>query len=533
MDGMKIISALCLVMLVQLCSSPAQTFPEGFFNPERVKQGEELSRTLCSSCHVWPAPEILDRDTWLNGPLPWMMGVVGLSPDSLPHGLEGSLIQNSGAVLTKAPVSKEDYGKIIAFYLQTAPTNMAMKDYRPAPLTMSQFTPHVFPYWSPSPMALVVQFDGTTRTLFLGDANSSSLLALNIDGVTNAQIRLPSPAVALKVVPGGLYVTCVGSYSPSEQAKGSVVFVPRDQGGYGNPKVVLDHLVRPVCTDIADLNGDGLEDLLVCIYGWYSGRLSWFENKGAGRYEEHELITNPGAVRAEVRDLNNDGHLDIAVLFAQSQEKLSFLYNDGHGEFTEKVIFQKHPAFGHVYFEFADMNGDGRLDIIAANGDNGDYPSPPKPYHGVRVYLNQGGEDFKESYFYPLPGAYKAMARDFDGDGDLDLACIAYYPDYHASQNDGFVYLENQGDLEFKPSTFADSSAGRWLTMDVGDFDGDGDDDIAIGAAIKGPGKEVYVPHELTARWKEAKTTCILLQNNLVESTGAIRDKDQTSHERH
>src|SRR6185369_5759076 len=101
-----------------------------------------------------------------------------------------------------------------------------------------------------------------------------------------------------------------------------------------------------------------------------------------------------------------------------------------------------------------------------------------KPYHGVRIYLNDGHDRFQETFFYPLSGAYKVVARDFDGDGDLDLAAIAFYPDYASKVPVSFVYLENQGGGKFEASTMVEQNAGRWLVMDVGDVDGDGDEDL-------------------------------------------------------
>ena len=107
----------------------------------------------------------------------------------------------------------------------------------------------------------------------------------------------------------------------------------------------------------------------------------------------------------------------------------------------------------------------------------------------MRIYLNDGSWNFKESWFFPLNGAFKAVAADFDGGGDLDIAAISYFPDYDKSPEESFVFLENIGTkshLEFKPHTFPDSARGRWLTMDVGDVDGDGDLDIVLGGALPG-----------------------------------------------
>ena len=155
---------------------------------------------------------------------------------------------------------------------------------------------------------------------------------------------------------------------------------------------------------------------------------------------------------------------------------------------------------GHHAGPRTDPDGDGHPDIVYTNGDNGDYPGPPKPYHGVRVFLNDGHDKFTERYFFPMPGAYKAVARDFDGDGRVDIAAIAFYPDYAGPAPLSFVYLHNLGGMRFEARTFADAERGRWLTMDAGDVNGDGKPDLVLGSfsQIAAQGDR----RGLAARWR-------------------------------
>ena len=51
-------------------------------------------------------------------------------------------------------------------------------------------------------------------------------------------------------------------------------------------------------------------------------------------------------------------------------------------------------------------------------------------------FLNEGNNHFSQKYFFPINGCYKAIAKDFDGDGDLDIASIAFSADF-ASQPGG------------------------------------------------------------------------------------------------
>jgi hypothetical protein len=234
---------------------------------------------------------------------------------------------------------------------------------------------------------------------------------------------------------------------------------------------------------------------------------------GGEKYREHVLLPRSGAVRSVVRDFNRDGRPDIAVLVAQEQETLYLLLQDERGQFsTNHVVFRQSPIYGHTWFELVDFDKDGRPDFLVTNGDNGEYPSPPKRYHGIRLYLNRGDLRFEETFFFPLNGAFCAQARDFDEDGDLDIAAISFFPDYHKSPRESFVYLENQGKMEFKASTFNQCLVGRWLVMDAGDLDGDGDKDLALGSYINGPSE---VPAALKRDWDRFSPSVLILRNKL------------------
>jgi hypothetical protein len=132
-----------------------------------------------------------------------------------------------------------------------------------------------------------------------------------------------------------------------------------------------------------------------------------------------------------------------------------------------------------------------------------------KPYHGVYIFMNDGKYNFTQKYFFPLDGCYKAMARDIDGDGDLDIATIAFFADFQKQPEEGFVYLENEGDLKFKPYSLPQAQVGRWLTMDVGDIDGDGKQSILLGNFSIAPGNS-----RSRTNWKEGPAYLVLKNVN-------------------
>ena len=208
-----------------------------------------------------------------------------------------------------------------------------------------------------------------------------------------------------------------------------------------------------------------------------------------------------------IRDFNGDGLQDIIGLMGQAREGVFIYYNRGDGTFEESYVVQWPPSYGAAHLSVVDFDGDGDLDLLTANGDNADYALTLKRYHGVRLYLNDGANRFAEAYFFPLNGAYKAQAADFDGDGDLDIAAIGFFADFADSPEEAFVYLENAGGMRFAPSTFDGSLKGRWLTMDVGDVDLDGDEDIVLGSFAMGWSN---VSEELEASWRRGPSVLIL-----------------------
>jgi hypothetical protein len=276
----------------------------------------------------------------------------------------------------------------------------------------------------------------------------------------------------------------MGEFMPSDTPNGRLIrLLQRGQDpGFDSYYTILEGLQRPTHFALADLNGDDSDDVVVCEFGYHTGQLAWFANNNDGTFDEHVLMPKPGAVRTYVRDFNRDGRPDIIALMGQGDEGIDIYYNRGNARFERERVLRFHPAYGSSYFELVDFNQDGHLDILYANGDNGDYYPTLKRYHGVRIFINDGSNAFTERYFFPLNGAYRAQAEDFDQDGDLDIAAISFYPDYKDRPEESFVYLENQGGLAFEARTFEGYDRGRWIVFDTGDLDRDGDADIVLGS---------------------------------------------------
>lgn len=137
------------------------------------------------------------------------------------------------------------------------------------------------------------------------------------------------------------------------------------------------------------------------------------------------------------------------ALFGQGDEGIFNYYNQGEGKFKEEPVLRFPPSYGSSFFDLTNINEDGFVDIIYSAGDNADYPPVVKPYHGIRIYLN----DQQNHFFYSLPGAHQAIPADFDQDGDQDilLGSLAFevitkgvYLQQWIQEVFSFLVLENQ-----------------------------------------------------------------------------------------
>lgn len=477
-----------------------------------LRRGRELAQKYCAACHLFPEPELLTKTAWIHHIQPEMAKWLGIERVDYEGMADGKVLQEAAIFPSSPIIAEEEWFAIWDYYRTAAPSRPSSQPAKPAVrVGLKQFRAKKLNPHNGAPMTSLVKIDAEHKRLFVGDAIGNTLFTLNAEGEVTERLRLTSGPVSLALRDSGLYVTLIGRFFPSEAEEGALLLVPLD-GGKSAPRPLLEKLRRPTDTVLANLNTDRREDLIVCSYGNRLGRFSWFEAKEGGAYEEHVLLDRPGALRADVRDFNGDGRPDIIVMTAQAREGIYLFLNQGRNEFKMETLLEFPPSWGLAGFELVDFNKDGKVDLLVANGDNGDFALPLKSYHGVRLYLNDGGNHFHEAFFYPMHGAYKAVARDFDGDGDLDLAAIAFYPDFEQERPESFVYLENLGGMKFDASTCVESSAGRWMVMDAGDLDGDGDDDIALGSFVRGP-TTMPVSQALRDSWRTNGAAVLLLEN--------------------
>ena len=445
--------------------------------------GYELSKKYCVTCHVYPKPEMLDTWTWKNVVLPQMGMRYGIYEDEERREMEFSasteegkkIIEEAQVFPKEALMDRADWEKIKSYYL-----NKSKKDFElPKRIAIPERT-DLFAAKFPSELAgqggaVLVEFDADER-LIVSESKGTGLKSykkgLKLEKEDNVAIAISHR----QKIDGASYLLSMGQVFTTDDLKGALIRLEAN----GKTKVLIDKLQRPVHASYADFDQDGKLDVLISEFGYQTGQLSLFLNQGSDEYKRKKLNAKPGSMRSVIRDINSDSIPDVVVLSAQGDEGITAYINDGNANFTSKSLLRFPPMYGSSYFEFVDLNGDDLEDIIYTCGDNADYDPILKPYHGVYGYINKGDYRFSQLFFEYLNGAYSAKVSDFDKDGDLDVAAISFFPDFKDYPQESFVFLENQGNWNFKKSSIPEYSNGRWLTMDMGDWDEDGDDDLVL-----------------------------------------------------
>ena len=134
-----------------------------------------------------------------------------------------------------------------------------------------------------------------------------------------------------------------------------------------------------------------------------------------------------------------------------------------------------------------DLNQDGELDILYANGDAFDYiPPQGKPWHGLQWLENKGDLQFEFRRIGTLIGAYSLRPDDADGDGDFDLFAVSAFNIWEDPKAQSFIWFENTGEMKFVKHNITNAPT-HLIILETGDFNNDGLTDFVSGGMYPYP----------------------------------------------
>lgn len=283
-------------------------------------------------------------------------------------------------------------------------------------------------------------------------------------------------------------------------------------GGRGDgtfqPPVAVQVGVVPQRIAIADVNGDGIPDMIVTDNGPPPG--VWvLLGQGGGTFKPPVFYAAPWLAAIVARDVNGDGVPDLIGLATGASKVVVWI---GNGDGTFQAAHGYAAGVRPAYMATGEFNGHGKVDIavsdrganavlVLLNNGNGTFGAPSTVASGigpagiaagdfngdgmadlavaalatgsVQVFQGNGNGTFQLPTSFPVPGgANRLVAADFNGDGNLDLGITARY-------NYQFTVLLGNGGGQFQLGGIFDPG-GLPSAFIVTDFNADGKPDLAI-----------------------------------------------------
>jgi hypothetical protein len=453
--------------------------------PTPAAEGEAVARQVCTSCHLFPPPDILPRSKW----------------SSKIFEMTGLAVTGTGAPKGKEIPLDFPIEKILAYYEGAAPQDLPPPEAWPEPSNAPvPFARH--PMGLPGTTVLPIVSNVRLFTMkpergvevFAADMSNGLILRgspAKPEAGLEIVARVPNPChiQAVDLDKDGimdLLVANLGGVTPGDHRRGSVVWLKGKADGTFETRTLVSGLPRVADVQAADFDGDGKLDLVVAAFGWREvGSTLLFENRttdwATPVFVPHEVDWRQGAIHVPVIDLDHDGKPDFVDVISQHHETVVAFLNQGKGTFVPKVIYQApHPGWGSSGIELTDLDQDGRMDVLMTNGDMFD-EFLLKPYHGIQWLENRGTFPFTAHWLAALNGVHRAQAADLDGDGDMDVVACTLIPGMakYGKELPSLVWLEQVAPGKFERHTL--EKGGYHATLDVGDIDGDGDMDIVTG----------------------------------------------------
>ena len=313
--------------------------------------------------------------------------------------------------------------------------------------------------------------DGNPDVVVLGDDHITGAPVVTVMlGNGNGTFQAPKETALVYGIPGQNGPTDVNVVSGDFNADGKL-----DLAYFGGPGIVIlpgkgdGTFTAPITTKAAgnfligvgNFNSDKNLDL---VGVGPRGSASVFLGKGDGTFEPAITSSVSGTFPVVVADLNGDGFGDLLV-GEGGKQGVSVMLSDGAGHFSSSNSYF---APANAVFSIQDLNGDGHPDVAILGFNTG----------SIVVLLNNGDGSFTQGKTYVtdgVPAGAGLLVADLNGDGKLDFA--------FGNRAGGISVLPGNGNGIFKGNFLGvafDGNAPRFRDIRLGDFNGDGKEDLLV-----------------------------------------------------
>ena len=270
---------------------------------------------------------------------------------------------------------------------------------------------------------------------------------------------------------------------------------------YDGTKLILDNqnplsnTYNVTNTEVSDINGDGIADILVNTVNNSNSDLTIYLSNNenieipTGNYSSQRVGDGLFNAKARIVDLNNDGKAEIFLAGMSSNsinaEPKLYVYEYNNNSFAINDVSSQIASLQNASYDLGDYDNDQDIDFIISGWSFGS---------GYQSYIYEnitelGGEFTLNQTSNNLVAVQNGTTNfiDFDGDGDLDALFTG-----ESREGDVFeIYINTlrNGSATFSrlPNDLAPMREGK---IDLGDFNGDGYADLLYSGTFQGDGDE-------------------------------------------
>lgn len=391
----------------------------------------QLSKNLCSSCHLFPKPNIMNQEDWKFGAFPYLEHILGLNN-----------LQNYSK--DKRDKIQKDWIDVQKYYIQNSSkyaNKKKNKIFKSNKFIESKRINDI--------ECSAIYYDQFKNRIFIGDVDKKSIKVFNTGGKLISEINIDKIPVNFSISKNGIFICSHNSLNPTDSIMCEVGFLNKDL----KYNTKYSNLNRPTYYEEIYFNGSVYSVLLEFGNKFGSAKIC----KDNNIIWENNLS---GAIDCEY--FIRDQELHIFILFAQEHEML--LHLNVSSNVKEKILLKKHPGWGFTGIEINKKKFNKQPVIYLSNGDTTEFQSYPRAYHGIRIY--QFENKLIESYFIPVHGILdfkiiNNISRKYD-----DLVTVSYFADFANYPEESLMFHECNENGKFNSYSLPFQTA-RWARLGI------------------------------------------------------------------